>query len=72
MPDLSRRALFGASAATALFAAMPPAWAEGATITSPVWDLTDLYSGDAEDYQLRAARRAQLEDADTLRRMRAL
>ena len=26
----------------------------------------------AEDYQLRATRRAQLEDADTLRRMRAL
>jgi hypothetical protein len=25
-----------------------------------------------DDYQLRAARRAQLEDADTLRRMRAL
>ena len=25
-----------------------------------------------EDYQLRATRRAQLEDADTLRRMRAL
>jgi hypothetical protein len=28
--------------------------------------------GETEDYQLRAARRAQLEDADTLRRMRAL
>ena len=33
--DLSRRALFGAGAATALFAAVPQAWAEGATITSP-------------------------------------
>ena len=29
-------------------------------------------AGQDEDYQLRAARRAQLEDADTLRRMRAL
>jgi len=47
MPDLSRRALFGASAATALFAAVPLARAEGATITSPVWDLTDLYPTDA-------------------------
>ena len=45
--DLSRRALFGAGAATALFAAVPQAWAEGATITSPTWDLTDLYPSDA-------------------------
>jgi len=29
-------------------------------------------AGEVEDYQLRATRRAQLEDADTLRRMRAL
>jgi hypothetical protein len=28
--------------------------------------------GEAEDYHLIATRRAQLEDADTLRRMRAL
>ncbi len=36
----------------------------------------DLFEAGAissvEDYQLRATRRAQLEDADTLRRMRAL
>ena len=36
-------------------------------------DLFDLNGGaSAEDYELRASRRAQLEDADTLRRMRAL
>ena len=36
-------------------------------------DLIETEAADeAEDYQLRAARRAQLEDADTLRRMRAL
>ncbi len=36
-------------------------------------DLFELEAGaSAEDYQLRASRRAQLEDADTLRRMRAL
>jgi len=28
-------------------------------------------SGESDDYQLRATRRAQLEDAETLRRMRA-
>jgi len=28
--------------------------------------------GESEDYELRASRRAQLEDAETLRRMRAL
>jgi len=44
---LSRRALFGASAALALSAAIPFAYAEGAAITSPVWDLTDLYPSDA-------------------------
>ena len=36
-------------------------------------DLTETdAAGETEDYQLRATRRAQLEDADTLRRMRAL
>jgi hypothetical protein len=36
-------------------------------------DLTETQGlGEDEDYQLRATRRAQLEDADTLRRMRAL
>jgi hypothetical protein len=29
-------------------------------------------AGESEDYELRASRRAQLEDAETLRRMRAL
>ncbi len=37
-------------------------------------DLTDpeTAGNEAEDYQRLATRRAQLEDADTLRRMRAL
>lgn len=36
-------------------------------------DLPDVVAAaEGEDYQLLAARRAQLEDADTLRRMRAL
>jgi hypothetical protein len=36
-------------------------------------DLFDIEAtSSVEDYQLRATRRAQLEDADTLRRMRAL
>jgi hypothetical protein len=36
-------------------------------------DLTETQgAGDADDYDLIATRRAQLEDAETLRRMRAL
>jgi len=39
----------------------------------PSGDIAETQSlGEDEDYQLRATRRAQLEDADTLRRMRAL